>query len=799
MVGRFELRRMIGEGGQAAVWLGFDPMLEREVAIKVMRRQRGDVDPAVASQWLQEARHVSRLAHPNVIPVFEADIQDEQAYLVFEYVPGPTLAALIKQRGALPAREAVGLMCDVLQALVAAHAIGIVHRDLKPSNILVDASGRARVMDFGIAARMQEGDTAESEVPIAGTPGYISPEAARGAKPAPTMDVFSAAIVLAEMLSGQRLITDKDPMRAIQRVIGTQLSLPEEVGSRVDDGLRSIVQRGLMRDPAQRYPQASLFLDALRQWLAPPGIEVAQSEENGGGTLEFLLRRMRHKSDFPAMSSSIMRIQSISSSDKESVATLTNEILKDVALTNKLLRMVNTAFYARGGPVGTVSRAVTLVGFNAIRSMALSLVLLEHMGDKAHANDLKEEFLRSLMAGTIARELSPGAREAEEAFLGAMFQNLGRLLAEYYFPEEARAVRELTGGKDAVSEPAASATILGTSYEALGQGIAKAWNLPESLQRCIQKPVGGPPKSRPLAAVDQMRLSAMAANEMADVLLRTEPAGAAAKLEQIGRSYMASLGLGAGAIASATQRAREKLADLAHAMNIRVAPESAAARLLKSPQHSAQASSADADGFAEFETANLEQATLPPGGAGIADAQEGASAQASAADMLAAGIQDITNAMVDDFKLSDVLRMILETMWRAIGFRRIVFCLRDPKTGIVSGRFGMGHGADKAFKSFRIDLKSSTPDLFTVVCSKGADTLISDATDQRIATRLPSWYVKTIHAPSFLLLPLMNKQTPLGLIYADKGEAGSLQLGEKELALLRTLRNQAVMAFRQSS
>jgi len=170
------------------------------------------------------------------------------------------------------------------------------------------------------------------------------------------------------------------------------------------------------------------------------------------------------------------------------------------------------------------------------------------------------------------------------------------------------------------------------------------------------------------------------------------------------------------------------------------------------------------------------------------------------AELLAAGIQDITNSMVaDNFKLNEVLRMVLETMYRALGFRRIVFCLRDPKTETLTGRFGLGEGAAPVSKVFKVPLKpSGTPDLFSAVCAKGVDTLIADATSANIAARLPAWYRESVNAPSFLLLPMAMKHAPFALIYADKAEPGSLVLGEKELSLLRTLRNQAVMAFRQS-
>jgi hypothetical protein len=168
------------------------------------------------------------------------------------------------------------------------------------------------------------------------------------------------------------------------------------------------------------------------------------------------------------------------------------------------------------------------------------------------------------------------------------------------------------------------------------------------------------------------------------------------------------------------------------------------------------------------------------------------------AELLAAGIQDITNAMVEDFRLTDVLRMILETMFRAMEFQRVVFCMRDPKTECLTGRFGLGQGVESIVKSFNVPLKAANLDLFGAVCTKGADTMISDATEARIAQRLPAWYRKNFNAPTFLLLPLQMKGAAFGLIYADKGSRGELVLDEKELALLRTLRNQAVMAFKQA-
>lgn len=793
ILGRFELKRVLGEGAQASVWLGFDKRLEREVAVKLMRSEAA-ADPVAVGEWLREARSVSRLTHPNIVPVFEADMHGAQPYLVFEYVPGPTLTQHMKARGALPAAEACSTMLGVLDALHAAHSAGIVHRDLKPSNILVDAAGRARVMDFGIAARVGDpGDVGQ----VVGTPGYMSPEATQGGVPTPAMDLFSAGIVLVEMLSGAKLVTERDPFRAMHRIANQDLALPEGLSSEVDDTLRALLRRALARDPAGRWPSAAAMRDALQSWLTPVPVSVDATAPGPGhnGTLDFLLRRMRHKSDFPALSDSVARIQRVANSETESLASLSSEILKDVALTNKLLRLVNTAhFTSAGGKISTVSRAVALIGFAGIRNMAMSLVLLEHMHDKAHANQLKEEFLRALMAGMLASEFGAVVRASEEAFIGAMFQNLGRLLTEYYFPEEARQVRGIVagGGPGSVtpSEDAASISVLGLSFEALGLGVAQSWGLPPGLQACMRRPVGEPPTREPGDATEKLRWLTLAANQITDTLLRSEPEHAKARVGAVAKRHARALGMSVADIEAAAEVAQQKLVQMAQAMNLQVAAQSPARRLFATPQARSAQDAPEHDSL----TPHSLQATV------TATAQMPAppSALDNANEVLTAGIQDITNTMVENFNLNDVLRMILETMYRALGFRRVIFCLRDAKTETLTGRFGLGDGAEAVSACFKVPLKAGS-DLFTAVCLKGADTLITDATVAHIGARLPAWYRASVNAPAFLLLPMQMKGAPFALIYADKAQPGGIALGEKELSLLRTLRNQAVMAFKQAS
>lgn len=799
-LGRFELRRILGQGAQSTVWLAFDPRMEREVAIKVMRTG-ADSDTQAIAQWLQEARSVSRVAHPNIVAVHEADIQDSYPYLVFEYVAGQTLSQLLSQRGALPPAEAVGLMMDVLDAIAAAHAAGVVHRDLKPSNVLVNANGHAWVTDFGIAARIRDKNDSGQDAPSGGTAGYMSPEAANGEAPSVCMDIFSAGVVLAELLMGKPLIQEKEAHRAIYRVLNEQLVLPANMSADVNDQLRAIVMRAIARDPVQRFASARAFWNELELWAKPLSSPVQGATASHHGTLEFMLRRIRHKSDFPALSDSVIRIQKMATSETESINSVTNEILKDVALTNKLLRLVNSAYYGRGGNIGTVSRAVSLVGFDGIRNMALSLVLLEHMQDKVHAAHLKDEFLRSLMAGSIASEMCPLRHESEESFIGTMFQNLGRLLVEFYFPDEARQIHNLTQSRrESVTEHTAAIRILGLSLEQLGLGVARTWGLPESIQCCMRKPEGPPPSRTPKEKDERMRWLALAANEIADILLQYAPGEIQARIVMVTRRYAQVLGTASSELLEKTVRGRLKLIDMATAMEIKVAHGSMAAKLLIPPDTGAKPTPTPTAAEASLAEDRLENFELQPTQPMLPQPKNVVIFKTTrVAQVLTAGIQDVTNAMVEDFKLSDVLRMILETMYRALEFDRVIFCMREPKTDMMTGRFGLGSEVEAHVKTFKSSLKERPLDLFAVVCANGSDSMINDAHDAPIVHRLPEWYRKGLNAPTFLLLPLQIKGAAFGLIYADKKQKGALELDEKELGLLRTLRNQALMAFKQSS
>lgn len=801
MIGRFEIRGELGRGAQSVVYLAWDPQLQREVAIKTLHFTRAD--PARNAELLEEARTSSKFRHANVVPIFDAGEQDGDPYLVFERVSGRNLADMLKTDGPLSSVKAASLLHQVADALAQAHAQGIIHRDLKPSNILIDErDGAARVMDFGIAMRASEEhpDAGPKVAGLTGTPAYMAPEYVTLRRITPQIDVYAAGLILLEMLTGQRVFDGGAVESILYRIATEKVVLP--ASPPIDPKLGGIILRACALDPAQRFTSASELFDALAAYLGEGDAErtegqaaIAQQD-----TLEFLLRRMRHKSDFPALSDSVSAINKLTKSEGESVNSLSNTILRDFALTNKILRLVNSAFYrqAGGGNISTVSRAVIVLGFDTIRNIAITVLLFEHLQNKANAKELKEAFLRANLAGLLGRESSHNPllrRLGEEAFICSLFHGLGLLLAQYYFAEEVDEVKKLVEFKK-MSERAASSQVLGISFEELGIGIARQWGFPSNIIDSMRRLPEGEVR-RPNTIEEALRVVSGYSNEMCDVLASTPPEKRAGALAKISHRYGASMMMTDRQQQACMEKAIEDLSEVANILhvNLRQSPfarQAAAFVSGKAAVESALAPHApESDGFSRT---LLGDAPIPELDAG----DDGVVVPEDAQAVLSSGIQDISNSLVDDFALNDILRIILETMYRAMGFKRVLLALRDGKTGQMTGRFGLGPEIADLIKQFRFPFSTQMNDVFLLATGKGLDIIINDIDDPKIADKVPEWFRERIPAKTFVLFPLTMKGRPVALIYCDKDKAGSIQIPEKELTLLKTLRNQALLAIKQA-
>ena len=802
-----------------------DTHLGRQVALKtVLPAFEAKLGREGVATLLAEARIVSALSHPNIVPLYDAGEDADVPYLVFERVEGSTLADLIRQRGKLEIGHAVGIAIALAQAVAYAHQHNVLHRDIKPGNVIITHEGVPRLMDFGIASSAAI-DDADSNAMV-GTPAYMAPEYILQRTYLPASDVFALGVVLYEMLTGEPPVRGADSRDTVRRIVREDFAPPSARNDAVDEHLDGLLMKALAKDPAERFVGAAEMAAALGAYLEPaPAAPEAQSGQLG--TLDYLLRRIRHKGDFPALAATISAVNRAASSDREPVAVLCNSILKDFALTGRLLKIVNASNLNQfGGSISTVSRAISILGYDTVRNVSMSLLLFEHMHDRSNAIALKDQVVAVYFSGLLARQLCDKAelRDAEQAFICAMFHRLGKLLATFYLFDEAQIVERNIQNRG-WDEERASREVLGVSYEELGVGVGRAWNLPSDIIDSMRLNTGLVKKC-PTQQSEKLRLIAGLANELADVIGSDDATRKERLAALIGR-YGPATGVTDRALTIAVQACADALVRDAEALGRGVArngflqkarswragpdrtvtvagPTARATQREISADATAgglptQRQSATAPGA--HEVAETQRLVADSGLGGEREAQVGESpvspqpGQRQAA--LAAGVQDITNTLVGEHTLSDVLRIILETMYRAIGFERVLLFTLDARQQALRCRFGFGADAEAiAHKGVSIPLEGAR-DLFYAAAVMGADLCIQDIESSKVRPHVPAWYRSAIGARGMVLLPIVDRKRTVGLIYADSSSPATLHFSAEELGLLKTLRNQALLAMRQ--
>jgi eukaryotic-like serine/threonine-protein kinase len=266
--GRYQLGSLLGAGGMASVYLATDRVLQRQVAVKVLRPS--DVQDAVfVERFRREARAAARLSHPNIVAVFDSGFDAGLHYLVMEYVVGESLAQLLHRQGRLAPLRAVELAIQVCAALAAAHAQGLVHRDIKPANVLVGPDGQVKVTDFGIV-KASAATTLTGTGMVLGTAAYLSPEQAQGHPVDARSDLYGLGCVLYELLCGSPPFgsgPDRSPVAIATRHVREPPEPPSACNPQVDPALDQVVLTALAKDPAQRYQSAVELHHALERVL----------------------------------------------------------------------------------------------------------------------------------------------------------------------------------------------------------------------------------------------------------------------------------------------------------------------------------------------------------------------------------------------------------------------------------------------------------------------------------------------------------------------------------------------------
>jgi eukaryotic-like serine/threonine-protein kinase len=802
-IGRYEILAILSQDDDGTLYVASDARMGRRVLLKTVARAgspRGGAAPL--ARLLEDARLAGTLSHPNIVPLYDAGEDRGSAYLVFEFVEGRRLDEMIGQEGRLEIGRAVEIAIALAQGLAYAHGQGVFHGDIRAAHITVTPQGVPRFLEFGVGLRAGAASAGEAA------------------------DLFALGAVLYQMLTGV------PPGRA------AALEAPSARVPQIDERLDALLMKSLAADPAERFAGAADLVAALHEYIDPGEGGAAEGTQ---GTLDYLLRRIRHKGDFPSLSATISAVNRAASSEREPVEVLCNAILRDFALTNRLLKIVNASHLNQfGGSISTVSRAIAILGYTAVCNVAMTLVLFEHMQERTNVSALKDQVVAAYFSGLLARELCARAelRDAEEALICAMFHRLGKLLATFYLHDEAQIVeRDMQAhGWD---EERAAREVLGISYEELGVGVGKAWHLPEAITESMRM-VSHPARSCPPEKGERLRLVAGMANELADAVALGDEATRADRLKEIVKRFGPATGITERVLTTAVQESTNALMRDSDALGHGVARsgflQKAKAWRKDAPAKrpvAAKGAPATQGGDSPAQGGALQATAegLEPAAAGAAssvpDSADGdvvrelAQTQRLEADAglgdrvaktddaagpappghrqaaLAAGVQDITNTLVGEHSLNDILRIILETIYRAIGFRRVLLFVRESNGQALRCRFGFGADADKHVKHGLAAPVDGSRDIFYAAVVMGVDLCIEDLESPKVKPHIPEWYRKAIDARGMLLLPIVNRKRTLGLIYADSDSSATMHFSAEEMGLLKTLRNQAVLAMRQ--
>src|ERR1700691_2908704 len=276
-LGKYEIRRQLGRGAMGTVYEGFDPIIERTVAIKTVRLPEVADDETAdeIARFRREAQAAGRLTHPNIVGVFDYGETADLAYIVMEYVDGPPLKSLLDKNERFPVSRIVQIMGDLLAGLQFSHERGVVHRDIKPANLMLTKSGQAKIADFGIA-RIESSSMTQAGT-VLGTPAYMSPEQFMGQVVDARSDIYSSGVLLYQLLTGERPF--EGGMSAIMhKALNTEPPSPSQLSVTAPPSFDAVVRRAMAKRPEDRFATATAFIEAVRNAVANPVVTVSEDE-----------------------------------------------------------------------------------------------------------------------------------------------------------------------------------------------------------------------------------------------------------------------------------------------------------------------------------------------------------------------------------------------------------------------------------------------------------------------------------------------------------------------------------------
>jgi hypothetical protein len=452
-------------------------------------------------------------------------------------------------------------------------------------------------------------------------------------------------------------------------------------------------------------------------------------------------------------------------------------VVSDVALTQRILRLSNTVQYrtASGTPVTTISRAISLLGFDNVKATALAMLLVDALDSGDHAGSVRVELEAALCASLVGREMARHSfyQGAEEAAICALFKNLGPLLVASHEHDRYREIAALTAaGKHTPGQ--ASQLILGCSYDALSEAVLAEWKIPDVI---VRAQASLPPTAVRVAANrgEWMRQVASFGQDIARLMARSHEPADTLEAHNLLLRYGQALDLDKERMDALFTAVQEGMSALLQSMNMEPAPKT-------EPEPS---------GLPNV----LLLATLDAG----EDDQDGVHPSGkprNARELLLAGVQDVTQLRASgQGKVNDVILAVLETLYGALGFRFACVCLKDARAGQYRARVSLGEQGARLQAGFAFPAAPGR-DLFHLAMENDADLMISDAGSPKIRDLLPAWHKELLpDAKSFIVLPLVVGKAQLGLFYADRTNTAPEGVPPDETSLIKALKGQVLAAL----
>ena len=532
MIGReltpFRITGAIGHGAMGRVYAAEHVVLGRRVAIKVME-PRFARDPDGAARFVEEARAVSRIRHPNIVDIIDFGDLDGRPYYVMELLGGETLAARIARRGGLSATAAVPIAIGIASALAAAHDHGVIHRDLKPDNIFLcdhpDEPDRVKVLDFGVAKTVRPADS--SVVPIEtaagrlmGTPLYMSPEQSLGKAVDARSDVYALGVVLYEALTGAAPFVRASWLEVLMAHVSDPPPRPGPVGGALPDGLEAIVLRALAKEPADRFADMRAMRAALIEVMARPkviaapfaiaaaavavvaaalspraandavGAPIARHPLPGTGLADVLRRIIVTRLEagrlvLPALPASVATTLTELRAPNADLAHVARILGTDPLIAPQLLNLASSAFFTSNRSPQTLLQAVIQLGVVRLRGL-----LLELSTRRVFASPRREVraafdgmWGHSLAVAELARSIvtelgSPVP--ADGVHLGGLIHDVGKPVVGAMLLEAEKLL-----GKRFVVDPATWIAVVTDTHRDVAVALTKSWNLDAGLGHVV--------------------------------------------------------------------------------------------------------------------------------------------------------------------------------------------------------------------------------------------------------------------------------------------------------------------------